>query len=81
MIHFVLLQNRQGKTRLAKWYTPYPTDEKRSIEVEILNPHHLLMLMTYHENLVLIVSYPLFIFSSVFLQSYFSIQNFEISFM
>jgi len=35
MIHFVLLQNRQGKTRLAKWYTPYPTDEKRSIEVEI----------------------------------------------
>ena len=35
MIHFVLLQNRQGKTRLAKWYTPYPTDEKRDIEVEI----------------------------------------------
>jgi AP-2 complex subunit sigma-1 len=35
MIHFLLLQNRQGKTRISKWYTPYPTDEKRSIEQEI----------------------------------------------
>merc|ERR1719403_213983 len=32
MIQFILLQNRQGKTRLSKWYKPYRTVEKRSIE-------------------------------------------------
>ncbi|CEP02927.1 AP complex subunit sigma [Plasmodiophora brassicae] len=35
MIHFVLLQNRQGKTRLSKWYAPYENQEKRSVEREI----------------------------------------------
>jgi len=35
MIHFLLLQNRQGKTRLAKWYSPFEHEEKRQLESEV----------------------------------------------
>src|SRR5689334_21637512 len=35
MIHFALIQNRQGKTRLSKWYAPYENSEKRSVEREV----------------------------------------------
>lgn len=35
MIHFVLLQNRQGKTRLAKYYTFYEDEDKRYVEAEV----------------------------------------------
>ncbi|KAL0206961.1 hypothetical protein P9112_012672 [Eukaryota sp. TZLM1-RC] len=35
-INFILLQNRQGKTRFSKWYTPIPPNEKRVIEQEVL---------------------------------------------
>jgi len=35
MIHFLLVQNRQGKTRLSKWYTPYDDAEKRKLSEEI----------------------------------------------
>mmetsp|Transcript_25829 Transcript_25829/g.40434 ORF Transcript_25829/g.40434 Transcript_25829/m.40434 type:complete len:146 (-) Transcript_25829:75-512(-) len=34
MIRFLLLQNRQGKTRLSKWYVPYEDSEKQSIQIE-----------------------------------------------
>lgn len=34
-IRFLLLQNRQGKTRLSKWYVPVEEEEKRRIEVEV----------------------------------------------
>lgn len=35
MIQFILLQNRQGKTRLSKYYRSYTDDEKNKIEGEI----------------------------------------------
>ncbi len=35
MIRFMLLQNRAGKTRLAKYYVPIPDAEKRKLEYEI----------------------------------------------
>ena len=35
MIQYLLLQNRQGKTRLSKYYRPYTDDEKSKLEGEI----------------------------------------------
>lgn len=35
MIRFILLQNRQGKTRLSRWYVPYNTAVKAKLEAEI----------------------------------------------
>ena len=32
---FFLLQNRQGKTRLSKWYVAIEENEKRKIESEV----------------------------------------------
>lgn len=34
-IRFVLLQNRQGKTRLSKWYVHYDDNEKVKLQSEI----------------------------------------------
>ena len=34
-IRFILLQNRQGKTRLAKYYAPFDDQEKRKLEDEV----------------------------------------------
>ena len=34
-IRFFLLQNRQGKTRLSKWYVDVEEEEKRKIESEV----------------------------------------------
>ncbi len=35
MIRFLLLQNRAGKTRLAKYYAPIPDGDKRKLEYDI----------------------------------------------
>lgn len=35
MIHFLLLQNRMGKTRLAKWYVPCEDNEKERQKTDI----------------------------------------------
>jgi hypothetical protein len=34
-IRFILLQNRQGRTRLAKYYVPLDDSEKRKLEFDI----------------------------------------------
>jgi hypothetical protein len=33
-IRFILLQNRQGKTRLSRWYVAYNEEERSRIEIE-----------------------------------------------
>lgn len=33
-IRFILLQNRQGKTRLSRWYVAYNDEERQKIEIE-----------------------------------------------
>ncbi|SAM03369.1 hypothetical protein [Absidia glauca] len=35
MLRFILVQNRQGKTRLAKWYVPYEDEEKVKLKGEV----------------------------------------------
>ncbi|POY73391.1 hypothetical protein BMF94_3729 [Rhodotorula taiwanensis] len=35
MLRFVLVQNRQGKTRLSKFYVPYEDDEKARVRGEV----------------------------------------------
>ncbi|EEH39986.1 AP-2 complex subunit sigma [Paracoccidioides lutzii Pb01] len=35
VLSFILIQNRQGKTRLAKWYAPYNDDEKVKLKGEV----------------------------------------------
>nr|CAG8594163.1 11570_t:CDS:2 [Entrophospora candida] len=35
LIRFILVQNRQGKTRLSKWYVPYEDEEKNKIKGEV----------------------------------------------
>ncbi|KAJ3682621.1 hypothetical protein LUZ60_015194 [Juncus effusus] len=35
MIRFILLQNRQGKTRLGKYYVPLEDSEKHKVEFEV----------------------------------------------
>ena len=34
-VRFFLLQNRQGKTRLSKWYVAVEESDKRKIESEV----------------------------------------------
>nr|CCA16056.1 conserved unknown protein putative [Albugo laibachii Nc14] len=58
MIRFFLLQNRQGKTRLSKWYVPAPDDqEKFRLENEI---HRLVVSRdAKHTNFIEFRSYKL----------------------
>ncbi|KAK5064753.1 AP-2 complex subunit sigma [Exophiala bonariae] len=35
VLSFILVQNRQGKTRLAKWYAPYTDEEKVKLKGEV----------------------------------------------
>ncbi|EDN97042.1 conserved hypothetical protein [Sclerotinia sclerotiorum 1980 UF-70] len=38
VLSFILIQNRQGKTRLAKWYAPYNDEEKIKLKGEVRPP-------------------------------------------
>merc|ERR1712000_142054 len=35
MLHYLLVFNRSGKNRLAKWYVPYNDDERQKLILEI----------------------------------------------
>eukprot|EP00461_Guttulinopsis_vulgaris_P001437 UN01437 len=35
MIHFLLLQNRQGKTRMSRYFSSFEHDEKQQLESEV----------------------------------------------
>lgn len=39
VLSFILIQNRQGKTRLAKWYAPYTDEEKVKLKGEASQSH------------------------------------------
>lgn len=50
MIRFLLLQNRAGKTRLAKYYVPISDHEKRKLEYDV---HRLIVVRDpKHTNIV-----------------------------
>jgi hypothetical protein len=40
VLSFILIQNRQGKTRLAKWYAPYTDEEKVKLKGEVYYSFH-----------------------------------------
>lgn len=59
MIRFILVQNRQGKTRLSKFYVPYDDDEKIRLRGEV---HRLIAPrdQKYQSNFVEVSSFPAF---------------------
>ncbi len=34
-IQYIIVLNRQGRTRLAKWYMPYDDEEKRKLTTDV----------------------------------------------
>lgn len=58
VLSFILIQNRQGKTRLAKWYAPYTDEEKVKLKGEVRNNkkpsvQHVLYLHSFTDSLSL----------------------------
>ncbi|PVZ97438.1 hypothetical protein BB558_006595 [Smittium angustum] len=51
MIQFILVQNKQGKTRIEKWFIQCKNEEKKKIKTEV---HTLVLSRTqsYHTNFV-----------------------------
>ena len=53
-IRFILLQNRQGKTRLAKYYLPLEDSEKHKVEYEVILVTGILHAIVFHLALGLV---------------------------
>uniref|UniRef100_A0A6B2LPK5 AP complex subunit sigma n=1 Tax=Arcella intermedia TaxID=1963864 RepID=A0A6B2LPK5_9EUKA len=72
MIHYILILNRVGKTRLAKWYVPLDDNEKRrviqDIHRTIIQRHSSLQhanLMEFNQNLLVYRQYAALYFCLV----------------
>ena len=52
-----MLQNRQGKTRLSRWYVPYQEQERKKIEIEV--HRHIVQRESKHTNFLEVCFYAL----------------------
>ncbi|KAK1296175.1 AP-2 complex subunit sigma [Acorus calamus] len=48
-IPFILLQDRQGKTRLAKYYVPFEESEKHKVEYEGMQPSTIVVTKNHYK--------------------------------
>src|SRR5271168_5186991 len=55
VLSFILIQNRQGKTRLAKWYAPYTDEEKVKLKGEVYYSPSIALRLLWGAFLILVL--------------------------